>query len=257
MNTKITALIPTFNNANSIQKTLENIRWVDHILVVDSFSKDDTVNIAKTFGAEVIQHEYINSATQKNWALQFINDGWVLQIDTDEFLEENAERLIRDASANAGSEVNCFRMARKNHVLGKWVRYGGIYPDYQYRLFRKGKAEWRDKEVHSHLIVTGKTEGIETQILHYGMPDISKQVKNLDRYTRYETDELKKKNRSFSWIKWLFYPPLIFLHRYIWLQGFRDGWRGFFLARYAAMYYFISHSKLKELEELKLGKSPS
>lgn len=254
---KITALIPTFNNADTIQKTLENIQWVDHILVVDSFSKDETASIAKAFGAEVIQQEYANSATQKNWALQFVNEGWVLQIDTDEFLEENAEKIIRDALANAGSEVNCFRMARKNHVLGKWVRYGGIYPDYQYRLFRRGKAEWRNKEVHSHLIVEGKTEDIETRILHYGMPDISKQIKNLDRYTRYEADELKKRNRRFSWIKWLIYPTLVFLHRYIWLQGFRDGWRGFFLARYAAMYYFISQSKLKELEELGLDKSPS
>ncbi len=103
----------------------------------------------------------------------------------------------------------------------------------------------------------GKIETLPCHLLHYGMPDISKQLKNLDRYTRYEADELKKKNRSFGYVKWTLFPLLIFLYRYVYQQGFRDGWRGFFLARYMAFYYFLSHSKLTEIEELNLERSPS
>ncbi len=93
-------------------------------------------------------------------------------------------------------------------------------------------------------------------LMHHGMPIISKQLSNLDRYTRYEADELKKKNKQFSFLKWLIGPPFIFIKRYFILQGFRDGWRGFFLAIYAGIYLFISHAKLLEMETLKLNKSP-
>jgi hypothetical protein len=147
-------------------------------------------------------------------------------------------------------------MPRKNHVLGKWVKYGGLYPDWEYRLFRKGYGKWWDREVHSRIVVPGEAETLETPLIHHGMPNISKQLSNLDRYTRYEADELKKGNIKFSFLKWIFGPLFIFLKRYILLQGFRDGWRGFFLATYHAFYSFLSHTKFYEIQLLKLKRSP-
>jgi glycosyltransferase involved in cell wall biosynthesis len=208
------------------------------------------------FDTEIFQHEYINSAKQKNWALQHCTHDWVFQIDSDEILESNAEEIIREAIQNTSDEIDCFKMPRKNHVLGKWVKYGGLYPDWEYRLFRKDKGQWLEKEVHSRIDVPGKIGELNIQIIHNGMPNISKQLGNLNRYTRYEADELKKKNIKFSFIRWIFSPALIFLKKYIFQQGFRDGWRGFFLAIYSALYVFLSHAKLKELEILKLEQSP-
>ena len=97
---------------------------------------------------------------------------------------------------------------------------------------------------------------LKTPLIHNGMPNISKQLSNLDRYTRYEADELKKRNIKFSYFKWILGPPYIFLKRYIVLQGFRDGFRGFILAIYASIYLFISHTKLLEIQLLKLKRSP-
>jgi glycosyltransferase involved in cell wall biosynthesis len=254
---KLSILLPTYNCGSSIRAALESVKWADEIVIVDSYSTDNTLDIANEYKVQILQHEYLNSAKQKNWALPSCSHEWVFQIDSDEVLEPDAENIIRNAIENATIEIDCFRMARKNHMLGKWVRYGGIYPDWEHRLFRKNKGQWFDREVHSNFKVSGTVETLPCHLLHFGMPDISKQLKNLDRYTRYEADELKKNNRKFGYLKWLFFPLLIFLHRYLYLQGFRDGWRGFFLARYTAFYYFLSHSKLKEMEVLNLGKSPS
>jgi len=254
---KISILLPTYNCEKTIISTLKSIKWSDEILVVDSFSNDSTLDIIKEYGVNIIQHEYINSARQKNWALQYCTHDWVFQIDSDEILEEKAEAIIRDAINNAGENTHCFKMPRKNHVLGKWVKYGGLYPDWEYRLFRKEYGKWWDREVHSRIVVPGEVETLETPLIHHGMPNISKQILNLDRYTRYEANYLSRNNVKFSWVKWLLKPIFIFFSRYIFQQGFRDGWRGLFLAVYYAFYSFLSQAKLLEMETLKLRKSPN
>ena len=152
--------------------------------------------------------------------------------------------------------MHCYKMPRKNHVLGKWVKYGGLYPDWEYRLFRKKYGKWWNREVHSRIVVPGTIGILDTHLLHYGMPNISKQLSNLNRYTRYEADELNKSNIKFSFVKWILGPVYIFMRRYFLLQGFRDGWRGLFLAVYASFYIFLSHTKLLEIQLLKLDRSP-
>ena len=252
----ISILLPTFNCDSIVQTTLETIMWADEIIIIDSYSSDGTIEIAKTFGARVIQHEYINSAKQKNWALQYCTYDWVFQIDSDELLEPNAENIIRSAIANSTENVHCFKMPRKNHVLGKWVKYGGLYPDWEYRLFRKEYGKWWDREVHSRIVVPGEVETLETPLIHHGMPNISKQILNLDRYTRYEANYMSRNNVKFSWVKWFLKPIFIFFSRYVFQQGFRDGWRGLFLAVYHAFYSFLNHTKLYEIQLLKLKRSP-
>jgi glycosyltransferase involved in cell wall biosynthesis len=253
---KFSILLPTYNCEKTIEQTLVSIKWSDEILVVDSFSNDSTLDIVKEYGVNVIQHKYINSARQKNWALQYCTHDWIFQIDSDEILEPGADKIIRTAITNASEALHCYKMPRKNHVLGKWVKYGGLYPDWEYRLFRKKYGKWWNREVHSRIVVPGTIGILDTHLLHYGMPNISKQLSNLDRYTRYEADELKKGDIKFSFVKWILGPVYIFMKRYFLLQGFRDGWRGLFLAIYASFYIFLSHTKLLEIQLLKLKRSP-
>ena len=181
----------------------------------------------------------------------------MFQIDSDEVLDAGAQDIIYDAITNADTNVHCFKMPRKNYALGKWMKYGGLYPDWEYRLFRKKYGKWWNREVHSRIVVPGKIGLLSTPLIHYGMPSISKQLLNLDRYTRYEANELIKINQRFSFVKWLFGPLFIFFKRFIYLQGFRDGWRGFFLAVYSSIYYFLSQAKLLEMMILKLDRSPN
>ena len=256
MRPQISILLPTFNNAATVRETLESVKWADEILVVDSFSTDTTLKICQEYGARIIQHEYINSAKQKNWAAPQCRHEWVLQIDTDETLAPDALEEIEAALHSEAENVQAFRLPRKNHVLGRWMRHAGIYPDYQTRLFRRDHGRWIEREVHAQVVVPGEVRTLKHHLMHYGMPNISKQIRNLDRYTRYEADELHKQGIRFGWSRLVLRPWLIFFHRYVWLKGFLEGWRGFVVCGYFAIYDFLSQAKLWELEELGLEQSP-
>jgi len=252
----ISVLLPTYNCAPIVRRTLEAVRWADEILVVDSYSTDGTLDVCREFGARILQHEYINSAKQKNWAACQCKYEWILQVDADEVLEPGLCYEIYQAIQTASPNVHLFRIPRKNHMLGQWLRYGGNFPDYQTRLFRRGKARWNEREVHAHMEVAGEVPALHHCLLHNNMPHISKELRNLDRYTRYEADEMRKQGRRFHWHYLVVRPWLIFFHRYFWLQGFRDGWRGFFYSVYLAFYVFVYMAKVRELEELGLDRSP-
>ena len=251
----ISILLPTFNSAATVRETLESVKWADEILIVDSFSTDRTLEIGREYGARIIQHEYLNSARQKNWAAPQCKHEWVLQIDSDETLEEGSREEI-EAALQSSETVDAFRLPRKNHVLGRWMRHGGIYPDYQTRLFRRDQGRWIEREVHAHVVVPGEVRNLKRHIMHFGMPNLSKQLRNLDRYTRYEADELRKQGIRFGWSRVILRPWLVFLHRYFWLRGFLEGWRGLILCGYFGIYDFLSQAKLWELEELGLEQSP-
>jgi glycosyltransferase involved in cell wall biosynthesis len=252
----LTVLLPTYNCQKTVRATLESVKWADEILVVDSFSSDGTLDTCRAYGARIIQHEYINSALQKNWALPQCRHEWVLEIDSDEILSDDLRAEIEQAIAAAPPEVHAFRMPRRNHMLGRWVRYGGIYPDYQIRVMRRDQARWHEREVHAHITVPGRIETLRHDLLHYDIPVLAKPLRNLDRYTRYEADELKKHGSQFRWHHLLVRPCGAFLYRYLWLQGFRDGWRGLIICAYWSAYVFFSRAKQWEMEELQLQCSP-
>jgi glycosyltransferase involved in cell wall biosynthesis len=256
MTPKLSILLPTYNEQNTVEACLESVKWADEILVVDSYSTDQTLAIAKRYGARIIQHEYINSAKQKNWAAPQCSHEWVFQIDADEILEDGAVEEIYAAISNAPADVQAYKLPRRNHFLGKWISRAGMYPDHQTRLFRRDYGRWVEREVHAHLQVPQQKDILKSHILHYGAPVLTKQIRNLDRYTRYEADELKKQGKHFHWQKLLIHPWLVFLHRYLWQQGWRDGWRGFIICAYLGIYSFFTYAKLWEMEELGLEKSP-
>ena len=245
---KISVLLPTFNNAEIIRATLESIRWADEILVVDSFSTDSTLDICREYGARVIQHEYIQSSKQKNWAIPQCAHEWVLQIDTDEVLEVGAKEEILKRIAEAEPNVDAFTLPRKNHVLGKWISTANLYPDLQTRVFRRDVGRFEDKEVHAHVTVPGKIEVLEHNVLHYGMTSISKQLRNIDRYSRYQADQLRKRGKQFRWSQVVLRPPAVFAYYYFWKRGFTSGYRGLLVASLNATYDFWAHAKLWELE---------
>jgi glycosyltransferase involved in cell wall biosynthesis len=253
---KITVLLPTFNNAEIIRATLESIRWADEILVVDSFSTDNTLDICREYGARVLQHEYIQSSKQKNWAIPQCAYEWVLQIDTDEVLEIGAKEEILTRIATAPADVHAFALPRKNHVLGKWISTANLYPDLQTRVFRRDVGRFEDKEVHAHVAVPGKIEVLEHNVLHYGMTSISKQLSNIDRYSRYQADELRKRGKQFRWTQVVVRPLAIFSYYYFWRLGFTSGYRGLLVASLNATYDFWAHTKLWELEASDLSSVP-
>jgi glycosyltransferase involved in cell wall biosynthesis len=252
----LSILLPTFNNEEIIRRVLESVQWADEVLVVDSFSRDRTLDICREYGARIIQHEYIQSAKQKNWAIPQCRNRWVLQVDTDEVLGLGLREEIEGLLENLPAGIDGFRIPFKHHILGQWVRMCGLYPEYHLRLFRRDAGQFEDKEVHAHVRVSGEIGTLRNHILHHGMNSISKQLCNVDRYARYQSDELKKRGKQFHWSQVVLRPPAIFGYYYFWKRGFLAGFRGLVFASLNATYDFWAHAKLWELETFGLDASP-
>src|SRR5216683_4001496 len=150
---KLTVLLPTFNEAEKLQNCLESVKWADEILLVDSFSTDQTIEIGLRYGARMVQHEYINSAKQKNWAIPQCQNEWVLQIDADERLEPELQEEIQNLLKLPPPDIDGYVMRTKNHIMGEWIKVMGLYPSYRLRLFRRDAGRFQDREVDARILV--------------------------------------------------------------------------------------------------------
>lgn len=247
---KLSALIPTYNNEPIIRDCLESVQWVDEILICDSYSTDRTLDICRDYTDRIVQHEYINSAKQKNWAIPQCHYDWILLIDTDEHMEPGLKEEIQAFLSDPPPDVDACRMPRKNIILGQWLKVMDLWPDYVTRLFRSGVASYQEKEVHADIVVPGRVFTFKHAFVHHGTPSLSKQIGYLDRYTRYQADEWEKQGRSFSWPRLLLRPPAAFLYYYFLRRGITAGFRGLFLSAHMAIYSFYTHSKLWEKQWL-------
>lgn len=245
---KISVLLPVYNEEDTIRACLDTIKWADEILVVDSFSTDRTLEIAQEYGARIIQHEYINSAKQKNWAIPQCKHEWILQIDADERLEEDLIIEIKEVLATPPDDVDGYYINFKHHIIDHWCRWGGLYPEYHLRFFRRDKGCFQDREVDAHVLVPGQTRYFKNHILHYGVESLSQRLKSLDRYTRYESDEREKQGKQFSLFNLIFRSIAAFFITYIMKLGFLDGMRGLILAFHKTDFIFWTYAKLWEKE---------
>ena len=245
---KLSVLLPTYNEAAKIAACLESVRWADEILVVDSYSTDDTLAIAREYGTRIVTHEYINSARQKNWAIPQCTYEWVLQIDADERLEPVLQQEIQAVLESPPSDVDGYRMSFKHHILGRWVKVMGLYPEYHLRLFRRDVGRFQDREVDAHVVVPGRVVTLEGHFLHYGVASISQRLRSLDRYTRYEADERAKQGRRFSARQMIARTLGAFFYTFIWQRGYMAGMRGLILSVHKADFVFWTYAKLWEKE---------
>jgi glycosyltransferase involved in cell wall biosynthesis len=246
MREKLTAIIPCFNNEGIIKRALDSVQWADEILIVDSFSTDGTLDICREFGAKIIQHEYINSALQKNWAIPQATYDWIFLLDSDEELEPGFKEEVLEILESPPDDMDGYRQNRKNLIFGEWVQHSGNYPDSLIRLFRK-KCRYIEREVHAHIDVTPERTGqMKCHIIHHDFTDLNGYLTKFPRYMRYELDQLVKEGRKFRLREITLRPIYMFCWVYFYKQGFRDGIRGFMLAALKANYNFMMYMKLWE-----------
>ena len=246
MREKVTAIIPTYNNEKIIRQCLESVKWADEILVVDSFSTDATLDICLEYGARIIQHDYINSALQKNWAIPQATHDWIFCLDSDESLEKGAKEEILSLINDPDNNYEAARLPRKNYAFGKWIKGCGFYPDYVVRLYKK-KYRYSCREVHAHIIVDEKkVKTLAKHIIHDDLDSLHSLLVKFSRYMKYEYEELKKQNKKFTLKEVTLRPLYIFFWSYWYKRGFADGIRGFCISIYKAYYNFIMYMMLWE-----------
>jgi len=245
----ISVLVPCFNNEAYIEACLKAVAWADEVVLVDSFSTDQTLKIAKPYVTRILQHEYDNSARQKNWAIPQAMHDWVFIVDTDELVNEELRREVEGAVA-CPSGFTGFRIPRKNIVFGRWLRHGGYWPDYQTRLFRKDAGRYEDRKVHAHIILKGPRGTLTSPFVHHPHRSIRAIRRTLlQRYSSWEALQKREEGARFHWHQLLVRPVGAFVTRNFVKGGFRDGWRGWLMSGFWAAYVFKTYWKLRGLEK--------
>ena len=249
MNNSLTVIIPTYNVEIYLDKLLRSVtNWADEVIVCDSFSTDSTLEIARKHGVKIIQHEYINSASQKNWAIPQASSEWVLIIDADEIPEENLKTEISEFLVQVTDDIELAYIPRKNLFWGKFMGKASAYPDYQSRLFRRDSGRYDGREVHSQVKVNGRVAKLTNALIHDDFTDISSWWLRNNRYYRYELDECIKQGKSWNFKMQYLKPLYIFFLWYFIRGGIFHGYRGFFVSFQWMVYYFMVAAKLYEYE---------
>lgn len=246
----ITILIPTFNEERNIRDAIDSASWADEVLVVDSFSTDATPDIAREMGARVLQHEYVNSATQKNWAIPQAGHAWVMVLDADERITPELRAEIEAFIANPGND-SAMRIYRANYFMGKRIRYCGWQDDSVLRVFPRDKTRYIDREVHADAIVEGGG-GVRiaaTRMPHYTFDSFDQYMKKFDRYTTWAAGDRARKTSRVSAVHLLGRPLWRFFKQYILRLGILDGRAGLVVCMLAAFSVFLKYAKLWERQQ--------
>jgi glycosyltransferase involved in cell wall biosynthesis len=251
----LSVAIITYNEEGNLGRTLDSVRFADEIVVVDSGSTDRTVEIAESFGAKVSIEEWKGFARQKNSAIDKCVGTWVLSLDADEELTGELQTEIRgmlDADAAMTPPVDGYRLRLRHVFLGRWMRYGGYYPDFKLRLFRRvtaaGPAYFTDRPVHESVQVAGRVETMEKDFLHHGYPDLEIYLEHMNRYSTLGAKIIAAKGKvsrscvAFCWNVALV-PVLTFLWNYFFRVGFLDGREGLLLHLYHSGYISWKYAK--------------
>jgi glycosyltransferase involved in cell wall biosynthesis len=254
MTEKLTALIPTFNEEAVIRDCLESVRWADELFVVDSFSDDRTLEIAREYGARVIQHEYVNSAAQKNWAIPQSSHSWVLLVDADERVTPGLRDEIRSI-LEQGPRHDGYWIHRANHFLGKRMKHCGWETDRVIRLFRRDVARYEEKEVHAEIELPGALPVLVHPLLHYSFRSFSQYWRKMQLYSDWGASQMFKEGKRAGWVSIGLRPLQRFVKMYLIRLGFLDGIHGLVLSMLGAFAVFLKYARLWELG-LSHGRAP-
>ncbi len=236
----------TKNEQDRIGKLLESATLADEIVVVDSGSSDETVDICRSRGARVIHHDWMGYAAQKQLALGIARGRWILNLDADEALSAESAKEILRAIRTAGPDVAGFSMPRLSRYLNRWIRHGGWYPDRKVRLVRKGRGRWIGDGLHEKLEVDGRIGELEHPLLHYVYRDISDQLRTINQFSTVFADR-QGTPASWLYVVWgLFHAAGKFLECAVWKLGLLDGLPGLVIAVNSSFYVFLKHAKAWE-----------
>lgn len=253
---QLSVALAVYNEQANLAACLDSVKdLADEIVIVDGNSTDNTVSIAKKYGAKVIADENrTNFHINKQKAIDAANGAWILQLDADERVSSMlATEIKRVVSANSATQPDAFYLKRRNYFLGRWMNKGGMYPDPVIRLFQKGKARLPQKSVHELMEVNGPTAWLTEDLLHIADPTFTRYLKRSNRYTTLQAEEwLKEGKLKTNFATALAYftikPTLRFLSIYIRHKGFMDRLPGLVFAVYSGLHLTTSYVKYWEFK---------
>lgn len=244
---QLSVFVTTLNNAGTLDACLSSVAWADEIVLLDSFSQDDTLAIANRHGCRVFQQEFRGYGPQKQDALEHTSHRWVLLLDADEALTEQGQRTVRELLA-AGPAADGYALPRVEQMFWR-MPHRHARMNYYLRLFDKTRGRVSDMPIHAAPEVDGRVEKLDAPFVHYGEPDIHTKVAKINAYSTGLVADKQAKGRSPNpWIM-VFYPPLFFVRLYFFKRNFLNGWAGFIASVVSAFYAFLKYAKLYEASQ--------
>ena len=238
----ISAVILTKNEEDNIQKCIKNLLWCDEIVVIDDFSTDKTVHIAKKLGAKVFKHSLDNDfAAQRNYALNQAKREWVLFIDADERVSKSlATEIIQEIKHTS---VDGYFLKRKDFVFGKWLKHTEAGNIDLLRLAKKNSGKWL-RRVHETWNIEGNTKNLDEPLLHYPHKNVAQFMKSINTYSTLHAQVLYEEGKKTGFYQILAYPAGKFFSNYFLRLGFLDGFPGIIHAMLMSFHSFLARAKL-------------
>ena len=241
----LTVTVVAWNEEERLRDCLESVAWADEIVVVDAESTDKTVQLAREFTDKVWVRPWPGFARQKNFAIEQAAGEWILSLDADERVTPDLAARIRRIVAEGGP-ADGYRIPRRNIFWGAWVRHGGLYPDYQLRLFRRAAGRFAEDSVHESVEVRGRVDTLAEPLTHRSYRDLDDFVRRSNRYSTLAALDWRRRRRPVRARDLIVKPLGRFCTMYLVRQGFLDGWRGLVLAVLYANYVFLRMAKAWE-----------
>jgi len=236
----------TRDAAALIADCLASAPFVGDIVVVDSGSRDDTVEIARRRGARVIERPWMGFGAQKQFAVDAAMHDWVLCLDADERLTpELAASIAREVSAPRAA---AYALARRNRFLGRWLAHGEGYPDWNVRLFDRRRARWSEDPVHERVVAQGPLARCEGDLLHASAESLADYLDKQNRYTTLQAQAMHARGERAGVGRLVLSPLARFLRFYVIRLGFLDGVAGLVHIAIGCQNSFLKYAKLRALE---------
>ncbi|MFA4888241.1 MAG: methyltransferase domain-containing protein [Candidatus Omnitrophota bacterium] len=243
----LSVVIITKNEEANIKDCLESVKWADDIVLVDDNSSDRTIEIAKAYTERIFCRKMDIEGRHRNWAHNQARNSWILSLDADERVTPELKEEIIDLLNNP-LEFRAFSIPRRNYIGGYWVKYGGLYPSAQIKMFRKEYFCWEEAEVHPRPILNGSSGQLKGDIIHYSYKNFAHFLNKVNAQTSLEAAKWFRDKRKMGKFKafWRAYDR--FMRTYFRKKGHKDGFVGFMAAFFAGLYQLLSYAKYWELK---------
>lgn len=245
---RLSVVLITLNEESGLRACLNSLPELSEIIILDSGSQDQTLEIAKAFNARIYSRPFDDFASQKNAAIEKASGHWILSLDADEILSESLAEKIKEISESDEVSECGFTIERRLVFLGRRMRFGKSR-DFPLRFFKRGTGSFKHK-IHEILQVDGKIGRLKGMMDHYSYRDLSDYFSRFNRYTsQVALNHYRQGKRGSKGLFFLLRPFIEFLNRYILRLGFLDGYPGYCYALVSSLYAFIKYAKLIELHD--------
>jgi O-antigen ligase len=246
--TPVSAVIVARDAERTLARCLASLSWVEEIVVVlDPRSNDRTEEIARSYGARIVTHEWCGHVAQKNFGLSLARHDWVLALDADEEISADLQaEITRLQSLPGDADVVGYELERRSYYLGRWISHSGWTPDRKLRLVDRRCARWDGVDPHDRLTTTGRVQRLTGALYHYTYAGVGDHLARTERYSTIAAEALYASGRRARVWDVVMRPPFRFVYTYVVRAGFVDGYAGFVIASVGAYGVLAKYLRLRE-----------